>query len=317
MENVNKILSFHKIEFEININEQAQKRMFFGMSQDVKKAAKIIIEEDVRELMISFDLDTVPEDVNKNLEAFGSCINLESIVISADNYNYSFVNKLKNLKRFETAFKLNGEIDFSNFPQLEICGLPWQKGIETLRHCDNLKVFGMGTFGYEDLTFFSNLHNLTTLRLGSRKLQSLKGIENFKLLQELELRLCTKLIDIKDLTNLKELKELKINTCNKLSNLQGMEGLENLKKMSFADFKNGIDISPLSELHNLEELYFLYEGKIKSLKPIQGLKKLRVVQLIGQTNVLDGDLTPLIGLEEVIVGRYRKHYFHNPVSSNL
>jgi hypothetical protein len=169
-----------KIEFRIDLNEQGQKRMNFTMSQDVGKAAKIMIEEDIKELIIGFDFDTVPEDVNKNLEAFGLCINLESIHISADNHDYSFVNKLKNLKKIQVAWKLRGEINFSNFPELEICAMGWQKGVETLNHCSKLKFLGIGPWGHEDLTIFSNLHNLTTLIFDSRKLQSLKGIENFK-----------------------------------------------------------------------------------------------------------------------------------------
>jgi internalin A len=71
-------------------------------------------------------------------------------------------------------------------------------------------------------------------------------------------------------------------------------------------------IDEVSSLAKLREFYLDNVGDIQSLKPLAQLSQLHRVTFVESTNILDGDLSPLVGLPnlELVAFQNRRHYSH-------
>ena len=111
---------------------------------------------------------------------------------------------------------------------------------------------------------------------------------------------------------LRNLEELDIEYCRKLEDISEMGNLKKLKILRLFDLPNKVnDFTILSDLQYLEKLYLINteEGGQKSIPTIDFLKKLpNLRECFINYNVLDGDLTPLMRLDEANIIVDRKHY---------
>ncbi len=120
-------------------------------------------------------------------------------------------------------------------------------------------------------------------------MESLKGIERFPNIRNLELFKCRKLISLETIEVAVSLRKLRLGRCPGVS-----------------------ELAPISRLTELRELEMESCGEIQSLKPVAKCKKLRRLQVAGETTILDGDLGFLLKLPDLkeILLRNRKHYSH-------
>jgi len=114
-------------------------------------------------------------------------------------------------------FSSSKKIDFSHFTKLRIALLTWTKGLESLFSINNIEYLNIQNYPYTNLTPIEHMTKLNRLCITSRKLESLKGIENLVNLEELDLYNCQQLASKVGTEKLKKLQKIDIEKCNKLS----------------------------------------------------------------------------------------------------
>lgn len=222
-----------------------------------------------------------------NLEILKEISFIERLNIVVDpSVDISAIHYLMKLKHLRFAYDYKTTIDLSSFPELESLGCHWSYRILNLDKCSTLKKLLLFKFKKE-LPYLQSLKSLQYLDLRQGTITSLEGIENFKDINTVHLYGLTKLEDIAPLTKAKQsLKYLIIDTCKKIKEVSTvMPQLEN------------IEILGLSNIGELSDIEFIRDMK--------SLKDFRFVD----TNVLNGDLSPVISLEYAGFMN-KRHYSH-------
>lgn len=179
--------------------------------------------------------------------------------------------------------------DFSSFDQLKVCKLLWQPKAKTVFDCSCLKLLNVVNYPDENLKSLKNMTGLNRLQITSRKLVSLAGIES-----------------------LKGLKILDLAECPRLETLAGIEKCQGLQNVELEGCKKVTDVSSLGELVSLRDVVLTDCGKIKTLQPLANCRLLESLTFTGDTNVEDGELTPLLGIPELKKMWFvdKHHYTH-------
>lgn len=180
-------------------------------------------------------------------------------------------------------------IRFNEFPHLADCSLEWRPGCESLFSRTTLERLAIVHYDGKDLRTFSRLVGLERLVLMTAPLETLAGIEALTALRVLELAGMRKLRTLAGLERLRLLEELEIHTCRKIDSIEQVASLERLKRLAIPN-----------------------NGDIASLHPIDTLRNLESVVFYESTNILDGDLTPLMHQEKLksVAFQNRRHYSH-------
>ncbi|MGE0408589.1 MAG: hypothetical protein AB7P23_04910, partial [Amphiplicatus sp.] len=130
------------------------------------------------------------------------------------------------------------------------------------------------------------LRNLNRLRIQSRKLEKLDGIELTPDLSDVSFVGCPKLSDISAIRRLNGLRNAMFFACKQVNDLAPFDGMEMLERLHL---ENGIEVA--------------------SVHPLSACKHLRELYLIGM-KVADGDLSPLLALpklEKVAIAKKKNH----------
>lgn len=216
----------------------------------------------------------------QNLDFFQQVPFLEGLRLLVYRFrDISPVHSLHELRSFMNACRDVSELDFSQFPKLERCGLDWRKKVRSLSECETLKWLYVGHYSRKDTAGFAKLVNLESLEIASSPVESLEGLGSLRGLKMLGLYNLRCLSSLKGVENLLNLENLHIMTCGKLT-----------------------DISEVRFLSNLQALNFDSWDDIASLEPLKHLPQLKRVGLVKSTNIMVGDssvFTPLPHLERV------------------
>jgi Leucine-rich repeat (LRR) protein len=212
---------------------------------------------------------------------------IERVHIGVGTFDISGIYYLPNLKSLSISREDTQTINFTYFPLLEECGISWRKGCESLFNCQKLQKLLLGFYKEKDLTALKNLNRLMYLDVRSSSIESLKGIENLTNLEKLDLNYLRKLKSIDEIGCLTKLKKLYVDSCKKI--VTDFEFMTNLTELEILSVRNG--------------------GVFSSISSIKYLDKLQIISLIGYTQILDGDVTPLIGRKDVIFSYY-SNYTH-------
>lgn len=198
--------------------------------------------------------------------------------LSIDSGSYINIDNLYLLENLESLWLNNDnygeEIDLSKFKSLrKLIVSNSCKNLKGIFNLTNLMTLKLQKFNEIDLTKFNLMEKLTSLELVQSNIYSLNGIEKMKNLKCLTLFYSSKLKCIEKINHLCGLEYLEIRNCKKIENYDMLKKLKNLKRLAI------YDCSP-----------------INNLTFINYLKKLNFVGLIN-TNVVDGDIEPLILIE--------------------
>ena len=98
----------------------------------------------------------------------------------------------------------------------------------------------------------------------------------------------------------------------RLESLAGIEGLEALEELEIHTCRAIRSIDEIGSLSNLKKLRLNNDGEIESLKPLEKLSTLEEVSFYESTNILDGDLSPLLRQNRLsrVSFQNRRHYTH-------
>lgn len=249
---------------------------------NLENCFKLINDYGIKEVEISDNFDKY-----KDLSFLNECPNIESL--SIENHHIKDISYIYNLKKLHT-FGIDEPyiaIDFERLKGLKSLHLTWHKKVQGLNNLENLKELYIWNYvpASRDFTEISNLINLEDLVITQAKIDSLNGISNLKRLKNLQLNLSRLLTDIDDVALVTSLETLEI------------EGCKNIK-----------DFTMLSNLKQLKVLDLFKCGEIQSIKFVEELSNLKVFSFYN-TNVIDGDISPCVGIEEVYFSN-KKHYSH-------
>jgi len=226
-------------------------------------------------------------DPLRSLEFLNQCAFLRALRISCiDDQDYSFLKKLTNLEWLSFGISVNtkNKIDLSHQTKLKELNINWRKNIYGIEICEKLEKIGLIDFKEKNLKFIEKLPSLRELVIKTASLNNLAGIEFLGNLEFLHLGNCRRLISIKNINGLKGLKEITLDGCPKVQ-----------------------DYDQLFDLPSIGELTILGDKEISSLKFITNLSSLKRFKMLGKISVTDGDLSPLLNLQEVFYVN-KKHY---------
>lgn len=197
-----------------------------------------------------------------------------------------FLHELRELK-VQTYCKT--EIEFTSFPRLERCVLEWRPKAKSVFDCTTLKHLFINRYSGQQFAPFGQLANLESLTILSAPLRALDGVEPLRGLRSLRLGALRQLASLEGVQACTRLEALNIDTCRKLTSL-----------------------APVGFLPRLQILHLSNCGNIDSLKPLDHLDSLEQVTFVESTNVLDGDLTPLLRQRHLkrVSFQNRRHYSH-------
>ncbi len=226
---------------------------------------------------------------DNNLDFFEHIQKIRNIIINSHLViNYSALSTHREIE--EAVFdEANGLIDLSWFPQMKFVSFFYNKNIIGIEKCSSvnraiIRRFKPKSGNLDSLRLWTKL---TDLSLVQPTLVSFDGIEDVKGLNRLELNNCRFEFSVEGIAKLVPwLKILEIDSCKKIQNIEAVTNLSNIEHLAVDNI-----------------------GEIPSLKFIKKMKKLKRITFVN-TNVLDGDLSPCIGLE--YVGFLdKKHYSHS------
>lgn len=177
-------------------------------------------------------------------------------------------------------------LDLALFPMLRRLSVSWHKNI--FKNSQQSAVSSLHVWKYKsaknDLTEFPEFPDLKELELVQSSIRSLNGISQHSRLSRIELHNLTKLETLGEL-HFPELIVFIADACKKI-----------------------VDHEQLSTCASLEELKLHDCGVIKSLCFIDALKSLKSFRFM-RTDVLDGDLSPLMRLDDVYFTE-KRHFSH-------
>lgn len=197
--------------------------------------------------------------------------------------------QMKRLKTVSLYTKAKVAGDFTQLTHLQRVGLGWRSVFQSLYHLDTLRRINIIGYPEEDLTRWAYNTQLERLKLQSRRLECLRGIERFPNIRQLHLYGCRKLQSLDEIGASSSIQELAISHC---ANIR--------------------DWSPISRLSNLRVLEIEDCHDIDSVMPFARCRQLERLQISRNTTILNGDLSSLKALPNlrtVLLAR-KKHYSH-------
>ncbi|MEO8515930.1 MAG: hypothetical protein ABI426_04255 [Flavobacterium sp.] len=229
-------------------------------------------------------------------------------IIKSDGVNSNDLKRLENIRKFVNNYS-SEPVDFLSFKKLEKADILWSKGRENILECENLESLTIHKLKLKDLKDFKKLKNLKNLSLINSSLESLEGIEDLENLESLEICINKNLNNLTSLSKLNNLKWLKLEKCSKLEDITPIKDCIDISFISILDCKKIINNEVIFKLIHLNVLAINNSGEIKSIHGIEEMKNLERF-IIYNSNVIDGDLKPLIRLKNLKWCKFsdKKHY---------
>jgi protein phosphatase 1 regulatory subunit 7 len=282
----------------LRFSDGFSKEYIYPEENKIDEYVDYINKKNIKHLAISLDWGYK----GKNIDFILKCPNIEYLYLgSCLIKDYSPVYSLKhlimlrisipNVKVGTPKVRLGYpdlKIDVSQIPSLEELYFDRGENVINLGRCKNLKKISNAFYNpvNKNLEELSNLNKLIYLNIYRSNINSLKGIGELNQLRYL-------FIDhFPNLNRLDELEKLSDNLV--LLVIDGCKRVENFEYVS--------------TLKNLKVLKILNCGNLPNIHFIKRMPNLKAFVFVG-TNIVDGDLSPCIGLE--YVGFLNKrHYSH-------
>lgn len=127
------------------------------------------------------------------------------------------IESLPQLEVLGLQYKSTQKIDLSAFSKLRVALITWSKGLGSLLELTSLEKLNIQNYPHSNLEPITSMATLKQLYLTSRKLESLKGIEQLGSLEVLDLYNCPFLTSMAGTEKLPKLKTIEIEACNRVS----------------------------------------------------------------------------------------------------
>ena len=200
------------------------------------------------------------------------------------------------LEQLSIQVSAEAQLDLHGFDLLRDLSAPWGLIAATLGELPALRTLGtFEGFGEHDLRSLRDHVSLQRLTLKDAPyLRSLDGVEALDL-HVLRLQGAPRLQDVSALVSLKDtLRELWVEGARELESLDDIGRLRNLRHLQIGDC-----------------------GAIRSLAPLSNLRELEALYAWGTTQVVDGDLTPLLDLPALREIRMRDRRNYQPALTSF
>lgn len=261
-------------------------REFMIDSDRIEESITYIRQNDLRHIGINSFIGYKKSDIGflADIADF-----VEGITIPESRPDISILNGLRNLKSLGFVDNKKTVIDLSNFPDLTTLACDYSKRLLSLESCEQLKELTLSKYRPKEKNLLSlpRLSSLSALSLFSTNIESFLGIASFPVLRRLSAFRAPNLTDIRGLADVKNtLAEVEFDQCKRIDSYTTLGTLTKLRKLILS---NCSAIRSLSFVNELESLQFL--------------------SFVG-TNVIDGDLSPTLGIGYVGFDD-RRHYSHS------
>lgn len=207
-------------------------------------------------------------------------------VISDTSIDVNPIESLHNIRGLHVSEPKKG-LDFSNFPNLEVFTGKWHENNKSIENCRDLRTLMITNYNSKtkDFSDLRSIARLEDLRIIRTNIESLSGIET-----------------------LKDLKYLMIAYASRLKDISSI-GKTNLREIEFDNIKKIQDYNSFGDLEYLRKIILSKCANIENINWIRILKNLDFFSFV-DTNVIDGNLSPLLELQELrYVGSFdKKHY---------
>ena len=245
-----------------------------------------IVQHKIKEVHLNYALGFKGKDLSF-LKTVSHLIGLKIIHWTIEDI--SPIHDLHSLRYLEISTYCKTEVDFSQFPLLEECGLEWRPKAKSIFKSQGLKKLFLNKYSGRDTENFGNLLNLESLSIANSPIEDIHGLRNLSKLKFLGLYNLRKLKTLSGIEQLIDLEELEVNGCRTLVSIKEVKHLINLKKLHFCD-----------------------DGDIETMKPLGSLTQLEEVLFYDSTKIVDGDLSPLTKLKRLMNVSFqeRPHYTH-------
>jgi len=203
------------------------------------------------------------------------------------------ISGLRYLDRLEYLLLVENKapFDLANFPYLIEFRGDWYPKLRITSDCRRLQILDLSKYKpkSKDLTELAELPVLEDLSIVQSPLTSISGIGRFPGLNCLALTYLTKLESIAAICELKDsqLEIMECEVCKKIRDHDAVKCVPSLRTLRFNNC-----------------------GEIPSIGFLDGLKNLEDFRFV-DTNVIDGDLRPLLRLKSAGFFK-KKHYSHTP-----
>jgi hypothetical protein len=205
------------------------------------------------------------------------------------NINPRHLDGLANLRGLGISTPIGG-VDFTCFPLLEAFWGDWHSDNRGIARCHELRRLNISKFNppSRDLAEFAGLIRLEDLGIVQTNIASLAGI-----------------------AALEDVRYLLIGYAPKLESLAALAHHDSIREIEFDTVKHIKSYEPIAKVRRLRRLILDRCAPVPNLKWTAGMKHLDLFTLV-DTNVLDGDLSPLLKLPRLReVGTLdKKHYSH-------
>jgi Leucine-rich repeat (LRR) protein len=166
------------------------------------------------------------------------------------------IHLLHELRALDVMTYCKTPIQFSEFPQLEDCGLEWRPKSESLFSGVTLTSLFVNRYKGKDADAFSNLVNLESLAILNAPVANLRGLRPLRHLRRLRLGNLRRLTSLEGIEGLTTLEELNIDTCRSVGSIDEIGALSGLRKLSLANCGEVESLNPVGKLSGLESVGF-------------------------------------------------------------
>jgi hypothetical protein len=195
------------------------------------------------------------------------------------------------LERLSVQASPSARLDLAEFPHLRDLFAPWDLFCNTLHGPAHLERLGTGDYDADNLTPLAVQPGLqhVTLKV-ARDLETLDGAEQLPTLTSLWIQAAHRLYSIDALTSAAPtLREFELEGCRRLTEIEPVAACTELRVLGLSDC-----------------------GELPSFGLLASLARLETLYAWGTTRVVDGDLSPLLGLTHLREIRMRDRPQYQP-----
>jgi protein phosphatase 1 regulatory subunit 7 len=214
--------------------------------------------------------------VGNNIELLRELPNLRGLMLhEREPFDCSVLETLDQLELFQAGTR-SKPLNFASFPKMVNLRIGWHPKDQFPAEMPNLEALYIA--GYKskskNLIEMPKANKLARLEFVRGNLETLTGIERYRQLRDIDLAYCAKLQSIAALQGT-DVERIHLESCKKIDDMTSLAGCPKLKSIR------------MSKGAALESLAFLNESRT--------LEEFRFVT----TDVIDGDLTPLLRMKHV------------------